>query len=151
MGKCWPIWKRISFGCLHFGLELSGWVLLSCFPLGSGGRSLEQSISWWELKLPPHAIRTARQWSIWPSWITCKYPTHLCPMFSLYKPGSIFSILETVFEMWVCCLPGVGLTKINFLFHHHSSLCLWILSVMSGQTWSVWDPQSQVLLHLATG
>jgi len=41
------------------------------------------------------------------------YPTHLCHTFSLYKPGSIFSILETIFEMLVHCLPGVGLTEIN--------------------------------------
>ena len=40
-------------------------------------------------------------------------PTSLCPTFSLDKPRSIFSTLETVFEMLVFCLPGVGLTEIN--------------------------------------
>lgn len=40
-------------------------------------------------------------------------PADLCPTFSLCKPGGIFSILETLFETLLHCLPGVGLTEIN--------------------------------------
>ena len=40
-------------------------------------------------------------------------PTDLCSTFSLYKPRSIFSTLETIFEILAYCLPGVGLTEIN--------------------------------------
>ena len=40
-------------------------------------------------------------------------PTDLCPTFSLYKPGSIFSTLETVFETLDRGIPGVGSTEIN--------------------------------------
>lgn len=46
---------------------------------------------------------------------TCTYPpppSHL-PHIFFYKPGSVFGILETTFEMLVCCLPSVGLTEVN--------------------------------------
>ena len=36
-------------------------------------------------------------------------------MFSLHKPGSIFSTLEAVFEPSPAVFPGVGLTEINSL------------------------------------
>lgn len=74
--------------------------------------------------------------------------TDFCPTFSLYKSRNIFSSLETVFEIIVCCLPGVGLTEINSFFVSPSlSLCLRILSMASGWVWFVWGPWSQVLLH----
>ena len=66
----------------------------------------------------------------------------------LYKPRSIFSILETVFEteIVVCYLPGVDLTEINsFLVSTPPvSLCLWILSAASSWIRSIWDPWRQV-------
>jgi len=40
-------------------------------------------------------------------------PADLCPTFSLYKPGSIFSTLETAFGSLVPSFPSVGLTEIN--------------------------------------
>ena len=40
-------------------------------------------------------------------------PTDLCPTLSFYKPTSIFSTLESVFETLAHCLPGGGLTEIN--------------------------------------
>lgn len=46
---------------------------------------------------------------------TLPVPTNLSPTFSLYKPGSILSTWETVFERLVRYLPRVGLTEINFL------------------------------------
>lgn len=72
-------------------------------------------------------------------------PTNLYPTFSLYKPRHIFSTLQplrrysTVFQCWHHWN--------KFLFHHHLSLCLWILPAVSGQTWSTWEPQRQVLLQ----
>ena len=45
--------------------------------------------------------------------IACLHvPTNLCPTFSLYKPSTIFSTLESVFGILVRCLPSV-LTEIN--------------------------------------
>lgn len=77
------------------------------------------------------------------------FTVHHCPTFSLYKPGSILSTLEIVFEMWVCSLPCAGLTALNpFLASLALSLCLWILSVMRKHTWAVWDRWSQGLLHI---
>lgn len=78
-------------------------------------------------------------------------PTDLPPTFSFHKPRSIFKTLETIFEMLDHCLPGVGFTAINyFLFHHHSSPCLWILLAVSGRTWFTWALWSQALLHPCT-
>lgn len=39
--------------------------------------------------------------------------TDLCLTLSLYKPRCIFSTLEAIFQMLVCCLPAIGLAKIN--------------------------------------
>lgn len=75
-------------------------------------------------------------------------PTYLCPTFSLCKPGSIFSTLETASETLAHYLLGVGLTEINsfLVLPPLPSLPLDFVS-RSGQTWSVWDRQSQVSLH----
>lgn len=37
--------------------------------------------------------------------------------------------------------------QIHFSSHHHSLVCLWILSTASSQTWSVRDSWSQVSSH----
>ena len=79
-----------------------------------------------------------RQWYTWSLLPTCSYPPST--IFSLYEPQNN---LETVFEMLVCRLPGVGLTEMSlFLVWTPPSLCLCILSAASGWTWSVWDLQS---------
>ena len=44
---------------------------------------------------------------------TGRYPPPPLPHIFFYKPGSVFGILETIFEMLVCCLPSVGLTEDN--------------------------------------
>ena len=60
-------------------------------------------------------------------------PTDLCPTFSSYKPESIFGTLETISELLDPCPARVSLTEIiRFSLHHCLSLCLWILSVVSG-------------------
>lgn len=58
-------------------------------------------------------------------------PTELCPLFSLYKPGSIVSTFETVFDMLVCFLVLASPKSIPFLFPHYLSLCL--LDFVSGK------------------
>ena len=76
-----------EFGCLHFDLKPSSWVLLSTLSPGLG-----QSIPWWELKLPPQAIRiplSQQDLSVNDSktmmdLIFTAYlhiPTHLCSIF----------------------------------------------------------------------
>lgn len=123
-----------DFSCLHFDLKLSIWVFLSNLSPGSGGRPWGQRLPWWEEKLPLQGCGL--------TWASKTSPmidskmidqfdlythNHLCPTFSLYKQGSIFSTLETITETLVCCLPSVGVTDINsLLFHHHSFLSLGI-------------------------
>lgn len=121
---------KTGFSSLHFPFKLSSWVLCISSS-GPGGRPWGQSRLSFELKLSPQAIRTAQptrsarmdnaQTMIHrfdlhcpPAW------THpLCPMFFLFKPGRIFSTLETISERLVRRLPGVILTETNpFLALH---------------------------------
>lgn len=41
-------------------------------------------------------------------------PIYYCPAFSFGNPGSILA-LQRVYEAFICCLPGAGLTKRNAL------------------------------------
>lgn len=117
------------FTYLHSDLKLSNWVVLLCsLSLNLGKGPCRQSLPWGELKLPLRAIRTALsqqdpQVSDPKTMIHLTFtvlshvPTHLCPTFSSYKPGSMLDTLETVFERLVYCLPSIGLTAlIPFLF-----------------------------------
>ena len=73
--------------------------------------------------------------------------THLCPTFSLPKPGSIFDTLETVFELLVYCLPVVGLTEINPFLTYPPLVSLPLDFVSFEWPHHVWDPRRQVLLY----
>lgn len=76
-------------------------------------------------EITPEAIRTARsQQDPVPDWLqdhdpisfsrpTCRYPPLPHLFLILYKSRSIFSTLETVYEMLVLCLPSAGLSEIN--------------------------------------
>lgn len=71
----------------------------------------------------PQAVRTALNQQDphdWPQdndlpdpYCPTVVPRDLCRTFSLYKPRSMFSTLETVFETLIHCLPGVRVTEIN--------------------------------------
>lgn len=56
---------------------------------------------------------TPRRSSLWSSRPTCRYTPTPVPQFPYINCGGTFGSLEIVFEMVVCCLPRVGLTKIN--------------------------------------
>lgn len=73
-------------------------------------------------------------------------PTNLCPPFSLHKPSSIFSTLETAFAILVCCLLSLHLRDKSLSCFTALSLCLWMLIEVSGWTWSAWDPWNRLLL-----
>lgn len=76
--------------------------------------------------------------------------TDLCPTFSLHKPESIFSTLETVVEKLVHYLPGTGFTEIN-PFSCVTTTCLTTF-VVSGQSWSLLgSPEPGALLPLSPG
>lgn len=70
------------------------------------------------------------------------------PHILLNKPASIFSALGTAFETPVRGPPSSGLAEINSSLVSPPLVCL-PLDFVSGKqpTRSVWDPQSQVLLH----
>lgn len=72
-------------------------------------------------------------------------PTNFCSTFPSYKPlETVLNILRDISPLSSGCWPH----QITFLSCFTTvHLCLWILSVLSGQTWSVWDSWSQVLLH----
>lgn len=60
-------------------------------------------------------------------------PTHPCPVFSLYKPGSISGTLETVFETLIGSLPSNSLIeRYPFLVSPPRVSLPLVLSVASG-------------------
>lgn len=72
----------------------------------------------------PYSSKTSHDWRRTVISLTSTTHPHV-PLshISLRKPGSIFNILETVFETLVCCLPSSGLTEVNpFVFPPLSSL-----------------------------
>ena len=74
-------------------------------------------------------------------------PTNLSHIFLISL--EVFSALwrQSLGYQSAVFLVLASLKSIPFLLHHLSSLHLWILPVVSGRTWSVWEPQSQMLLH----
>lgn len=67
--------------------------------------------------------------------------TNLCPTFSLSKPRSTFSTLETGFKTLVCSLPGAGLAEMDSFLLFTTTALFASGFVVSGQTWSVWRSQ----------
>lgn len=134
-------------------------ILLNCFPsslpVNSGKGPRGQNIQWWELKLSPQEV-TAALMSTRPCMIDPKtminltfaaqlpIPIHLSSLFILHKFSRSHSTLEIVLGTLVFC-PSVGLTGLNsFLVSPPLVfLPLQILSVASGETWSVWVPSAR--------
>lgn len=104
---------------IHSDPKLVSWVL-SSLGLGSSGRPWTQSILWGKRNSSqdcPEPGRPARDrpqdgdgLDLVNPW-TYAHPS--MPHIFLYKPGSVFSPLETIFGISVCWLPSVGLTETN--------------------------------------
>lgn len=150
-------------GYLHFDLKLANW--LKSFQLLKQ-KTLQANHPVTRTKTTPPAIRTKgvsktpispptpsprpthlpplspRQWRTWPSLRTYMYPPTFVPHFPYVKLEVFLALWRWPLKLYPSVFLALALLNyIPFLFYHHSSLSLWILSAARSQTWSAWDPR----------
>lgn len=86
-----------------------------------------------------------RQWSTWPFLLACLYPPTFIPHLP-YVNLDTFSVLCRLWDTNPLSF-SVGITEINCFAITRCSAFGFCQQWGAKQTWSIWDPQSQVLLH----